>query len=140
MKTYKLHCSPVYPPIPQRHLVCIPEYQSVTKYMKTCQLHCTPVAVSNAWYSGLSPGLYTGISVSDKVYEYQCQLHCYPVYQSVTQGVVACHLKCTPEYQSATKYIKTCQLHCSTVYQSVTRDITACHPECLWNIGQRQSI
>ena len=34
--------------------------------MKTCQLHSTPVSVSNAGYSGLSPGLYTGISVSDK--------------------------------------------------------------------------
>ena len=50
--------------------------------MKTCQLFCTPVSVSNAGYSSLSPGLYTGISVSDKVYEDQCQLHCYPVYQS----------------------------------------------------------
>ena len=56
------------------------------KYMKTCQLRCTPVSVSSAGYSSLSPGLYTGISVSDKVYEDQCQLHCYPVYQSVTQG------------------------------------------------------
>ena len=53
--------------------------------MKTCQLHCTPVSVSNAGYSGLSSGLYTGISVSDKVYEDQCQLHCYPVYQSVSK-------------------------------------------------------
>ena len=54
-------------------------------------------------YSPLPPGLYTGIFVSDKVYEDQCQLHSYPVYQSVTQGIAACHLKCTPEYQSATE-------------------------------------
>ena len=81
--------------------------------MKTRQLHCTPVSVSKADYSVLSPGLYTGISVSDKIYENQCQLHCYPVYQSVTQGIAACHLKCTPDYQSATKYMKTCQLHCT---------------------------
>ena len=47
---------------------------------------------SNAGHSGLSPGLYTRISVSDKVYEDQCPLHCYPVYQSVTQGIVACLL------------------------------------------------
>ena len=88
----------------------------------------TPVSVSYAGYSGLSPGLYTGISVSDKVYEDQCQLHCYPVYQSVTQGIAACHLKCTPEYQSATKYMKTCQLHCTPIYQSVAWGI---HLECI---------
>ena len=117
------------------HLKCIPEYRSATKYMKTCQLHCTPVSVSNAGYSGLSPGLYTGISVSDKVYEDQCQLHCYPVYLSVTQGTVACHLKCTPEYQSATKYMKTCQLHCTPMYQSVTWGI---HLECIDLLGISQ--
>ena len=71
--------------------------------MKPYQLHCTPVSVSNAGYSILSPGLYTGISVSDKVYEDQCQLYCYPVYQSVTQGRAACHLKCTPKYRTCEK-------------------------------------
>ena len=88
--------------------------------MKTCQLHCTPVSVSNTGYSGLSPGLYTGKSVSDKVYEDQCHLHCYLVCQSVTQGITACQLTFTPEYQSAAKYMKTCQLHCTPMYQSVT--------------------
>ena len=96
--------------------------------MKTCLLHCTPVPVSNAGFSSLSPGLYTGISVSDKVYEDQCQLQCYPVYQSVTQDIAACQLKCTPEYQSATKYMKTCQLHCTPMYQLVTWGI---HLECI---------
>ena len=96
--------------------------------MKTCQLHCTPVSVINAGYSILSPGLYAGISVSNKVYEDQCQLHCYPVYQSVTQDIAACHLKCTPEYQSATKKMKTWQLHCTLMYQSVTWGI---HLECI---------
>ena len=138
------------------HLECIPEYQSATKYTKTCHLHCTPVSVSNAGYSCLSPGLYTGVSVSDKDYQDQC----HPVYQSVTQGIAACHSKCIPEYQSATKYMKTatlypdvsvsnlgytlrvyrstgisvsakyrknCQLHCSPVYQSVTQGKVACH-------------
>ena len=114
-KTCKLHCYPLYQSVTRGkapwHLECIPEYKSVTKYMKTCQLHCTSVSVSNAGYSGLSPGLYTGRSISDKVYEDQCKLHCYmyPVYQSITQGIAACHLKCTPEYQSTTKkYMKTC--------------------------------
>ena len=96
--------------------------------MKTCQLHCTPVSVSNALYSGQLSGSYTGISISDKiykVYEDECQLHCYPAYQSVTQGIAACHLTCTPEYQSATK---TCQLHCTPMYQPVTWGI---HLECI---------
>ena len=43
------------------------------------------ILVCNLGYSGLSPGVYTGILVSDKVYKDQCQLHCSLVYQSVTR-------------------------------------------------------
>ena len=103
--------------------------RSPTKDTKTCQLHCTPVSISNAGYSGLSPNCipeylsatkYTKTSVS-------CTVG-YPEYQSGTQGIVACYMKCTPEYQSATKYMKSCQLHCTLMYQSVTWDI---HLECI---------
>ena len=105
--------------------------KSATEYTKTCKLHFYPVyqSVTSPMTLGVeSPGLYTGISVSDKVYEGQCQLHCYPEYQSVTQGIVAYHLKCAPEYQSATKYMKSCQLNCTPMYQSVTWGV---HLECI---------
>ena len=105
-------------------------YIGISVSDKVSQLHCSPVAVSNAVYSGLAPGLYTGTSVNHKVYEDQCQLHRYVhvVCQSVTQGKVARHLRCTPAYQSATKYMKTCQLHCTPMYQSITWSI---HLECI---------
>ena len=40
--------------------------------------------------------MYTGISVSNKVYMKTCKLHCSLVYQSISQCIGTCHLKCKP--------------------------------------------
>ena len=146
-KTCKLHCYPVYQSVTLLSCVSVSNPDTWSVYWNISQQqslwrpvsYAVPLCQSvKVGYSGLSPGLYTGISVSDKVYKDQCQPHCYPVYQSVTQcyplyqsvtqGIATCHLKCTPEYQSVTKYMKTCQLHCTPMYQSVT---WGRHLECI---------
>ena len=62
-----VHCTPMYQSVTwDIHLECkdIPEHRSVTKYTKTCQLHCTlfpGVSVSNLGYNRLSPGMFHSI-------------------------------------------------------------------------------
>ena len=69
--------------------------------------------------TGLSPGLYTGVSVSDKVYEDQSLL---PGISVSNPGYSGLSLDVYTRISTATKYIKTCQLlvHCTPMYQSVT--------------------
>ena len=130
IKTYKLHCYPVYQTVTQGIapliLECIPEYQSATSIWKPFNYHCTPMSVSNAGYRGLSPGLYTGISVRDKVYE-DLSATLFPCVSVSNPGYNGLSPRMFLEYRSVTKYMKTCQILCTpeyhSVYQSIMQDM-----------------
>ena len=48
--------------------------RSPTKDTKTCQLHCTPVSISNAGYSGLSPNCIPEYLSATKYTKLHCRL------------------------------------------------------------------
>ena len=92
------------------------------KYMKSCQLNCTPMYQSVTWGIHLE---CTDIPEYRSATKYTkiCQLHCSLVYQSVIRNITACHLDCFVVHFVADRYSLVYTLGDRPLYTGLLTDI-----------------